>query len=108
MPAIAPIAPWAMKEILEHFGFVVTAEDAYNWVLSDTKDKASISAEPSPEAKEPLILPKKGKLLALDVMMDTLIKAKLDLHTYFSLRETVLGSTGSAAEKTDESNKSIN
>ncbi|HEY1732687.1 MAG TPA: hypothetical protein VGG15_13095 [Terriglobales bacterium] len=98
-----------MKEILEHFGFVVTSEDGYNWVMSDTKDNASVSSEPSPEAKEPLILPKRGKLLALDVMMDTLIKAKLDLHAYFSLKETVLGSAVEHASKSDiRDPKSIN
>jgi hypothetical protein len=37
MPAIAPIPPWAMKEILHLFGFQVIAEDEYNWVLSESR-----------------------------------------------------------------------
>ncbi len=88
MPAVACIPPWAMKEILEHFGFGVIAEDEYNWVLSETKNHSGVAV---PGELEPIILPKRGDLLALDVMMDTLIKAKMDLHTYFALKAKVLG-----------------
>lgn len=88
MPAIACIPPWAMREVLQHFGFQIIAEDEYNWVLSETKDHLGVA---SPSEKEPIVLPKLGDLLALDVMMDTLIKAKLDLHTYFALKAKVLG-----------------
>jgi hypothetical protein len=88
MPAIAYIPPWAMKEILSHFGFQVIAEDEYNWVLSETKDHLGVATA---DEKEPIVIPKLGDLLALDVMMDTLIKSKLDLHTYFALKAKVLG-----------------
>ena len=88
MPAIAPISPWAMKEILQLFGFEVIAEDEYNWVLSDTKEHLGVAKESD---KEPIILPKLGEVLAVDVMMDTVIKASLDLHTYFQLKAKVLG-----------------
>lgn len=77
-----------MKEILLRFGFETIAEDEYNWVLSETKDHLGVAAVGE---KEPIILPKLGDLLALDVMMDTLIKAALDLHTYFALKAQVLG-----------------
>jgi hypothetical protein len=95
MPAIACIPPWAMKEILAHFGFQVIAEDEYNWVLSETKDHLGIAEAGE---KEPLILPKRGDLLALDIMMDTLIKAKMDLHTYFALKARVTGILDLAAD----------
>jgi hypothetical protein len=95
MPAVACIPPWAMKEILAHYGFQAIAEDEYNWVLSDTKDHLGIT-EASP--KEPLILPKRGDLLALDVMMDTLIKSKMDLHIYFALKARVMGTLDLAAD----------
>ena len=88
MPAVACIPPWAMKEILEHFGFSVIVEDEYNWVLSETKNHSGVAI---PGELEPIILPKLGDLLALDVMMDTLIKAKMDLHTYFALKARVTG-----------------
>jgi hypothetical protein len=77
-----------MKEILSHFGFQVIAEDEYNWVLSETKDHLGVATA---DEKEPIVIPKLGDLLALDVMMDTLIKSKLDLHTYFALKAKVLG-----------------
>lgn len=88
MPAIACIPPWAMKEILQLFGFSVIAEDEYNWVLSETKAHLGIATAGE---VEPITLPKRGDLLALDVMMDTLIKAKMDLHTYFALKAKVSG-----------------
>jgi hypothetical protein len=88
MPAVACIPPWAMKEILEYFGFSVIVEDEYNWVLSETKNHSGIALAGE---VEPIILPKLGDLLALDVMMDTLIKAKMDLHTYFALKAKVTG-----------------
>jgi len=104
MPAIACIPPWAMKEILEHFGYRVIAEDEYNWVLSDTRDHLGVAGE---EAKEPLILPKRGDLLAVDVMMDTFVNAKLDYQTYFALKKTVMGDpdTDTDAEGTGASQK---
>jgi hypothetical protein len=77
-----------MKEILQRFGFQVIAEDDYNWVLSETKDHLGVAEVGE---KEPIILPKQGDLLALDVMMSTVINAKLDLHTYFALKAQVLG-----------------
>lgn len=98
MPAIACIPPWAMKEILGHFGFQVIGEDEYNWVLSETKDHLGVAEAGE---KEPIILPKLGDLLAVDVMMDTLIKAKLDLHTYFALKSKVLGTLDLIANEGD-------
>jgi hypothetical protein len=95
MPAIACIPPWAMKEMLELFGFQVIVEDEYNWVLSETKDHLGVATATE---KEPIILPKRGDLLALDVMMDTLIKSQMDLHTYFALKSRVLGTLDLTAE----------
>jgi hypothetical protein len=77
-----------MKEILELFGFQVIAEDEYNWILSETKDHLGVAQEGE---KEPIILPKLGDLLALDVMMQTVIQARLDLHAYSLLKAKVMG-----------------
>ena len=60
------------------------AEDDYNWVLGD----------PERPKSEPIILPKLGDLVAVDVMMQTLIDAKLHLGAYFALKEKVLGKQG--------------
>ncbi len=84
MPAIAPIPPLAMKSILELRGWRVVSEDKFNWLLEASKYEGNVKPEPLP-------LPKRGRLLAVDVMMDTLIKTKTDLHTYFKLKEQVVG-----------------
>lgn len=106
MPALRPIPPWAMKEILERAGFQVIVEDEYNWVLSETKDHLGVATEGE---KEPIILPKCGDLLALDVMMDTVfVKARLDLHSYFALKATVLGKLESFDLGDDDLDATIN
>jgi hypothetical protein len=79
-PAVAPIPPIALKDILCLHGYRVTAEDDFNWSLVDKNPNS-----------EPIIIPKIGDLVALDVMMQTLIDAKLNLSTYFALKEKVLG-----------------
>jgi hypothetical protein len=91
MPAIACIPPLAMKKILELRGWKVVSEDNHNWLLEASKYDGSIKPEPLP-------LPKRGRVLAVDVMMDSLIKTKTDLHTYFKLRALVLGSDDATAE----------
>lgn len=87
MPALAGIPPIAMKKILELRGWKVVAEDKYNWILETTKYDG-------PVMPEPIVLPKRGAVLALDIHMDTLIKTKTDLHTYFTLKEQVMPDTG--------------
>lgn len=75
MPALAPIPPGLLKRVLELDGYRVITEDLLNWVL--VKD-----------AKElfPIILPKIGTVVALDVMMDALHKAQMSNGRYFELR----------------------
>jgi hypothetical protein len=90
MPAIACIAPHTMKRILHLYGWVVIGEDEFNWVLAEKN--------PASEDSEPVVLPKLGDLLALDVQMDIMFKTKLDLHTYAVLKQRVTGETGLQAE----------
>jgi hypothetical protein len=80
-PAIACIPPWALKAILELHGLRVVFEDEYNWMLESSNRTHA----------EPLVIPKVGNLVAVDVMMQVLIDAKLPLNTYFALKEQVLG-----------------
>lgn len=91
MPAIACIPPLAMKKILELRGWKAVAEDEFNWLLEASKYEGSVKPEPFP-------LPKRGRLLAVDAMMDSLIKTKTDLHTYFKLKAQVLGHDDISAE----------
>lgn len=81
MPAVlAPIPPLALKQILELYGFKLLSEDDYNWLLTD----------PSQPNSEPIVLPKMGELVAIDVMMQALIDAKMGYATYFALRDRVI------------------
>lgn len=76
MAALAPIPPLLLKNILELDGYKVVTEDPFNWVLVK-----------SIEDELPILLPKLGKLVALDVMMDALHKAQMNNGRYFELRE---------------------
>lgn len=40
---------------------------------------------------EPVILPKDGELVAVDVMMNTLISTKLHLGAFFALKHQIMG-----------------
>jgi hypothetical protein len=78
--AITPVAPWALKEILCAYGLRVVYEDDWNWILD----------EPNHPEIEPITVPKIGETVAVDVMMDTLMNAKIGFGTYQSLKEKVL------------------
>jgi hypothetical protein len=84
-----------MKRILELRGYKVVAEDQLNWVLEPTKYESGVT-------QEPVTLPKRGALLAVDIMMDTLIKTKTDLQMYFRLKEQVLGKGYISPEQSDD------
>jgi hypothetical protein len=80
-PAVAPIPPWALKKILELRGFEVIADDDFNWAMADPKLPAS----------EPMIIPKTGDRVAVDIMMQTFIDGRMNLREYFELKDQVLG-----------------
>jgi hypothetical protein len=65
-----------MKLILELYGYKVIAEDEYNWVMME---------ESHPD---PLILPKLGPLLGVDIMMQ-IVMGRLSLGVYFALKERI-------------------
>jgi hypothetical protein len=76
MPALAPIPPTLLRRILEMDGYKTVAEDALNWVLvRQVADEL------------PVILPKIGKLVAVDVLMNALDRAQMNNARYFELRE---------------------
>jgi hypothetical protein len=76
----SPVPPLAFKQILELYGFKVISEDEFNWLLAD----------PHQPDSEPLILPKIGELVAIDIMMQAMIDAKMGYATYFALRDKVI------------------
>lgn len=71
MPALKPISPVILKRIVELAGYKVIQEDDYNWHLAKTKHD------------RPIILPKKGGLVAVEIMMNILNKLKMNNATYF-------------------------
>jgi len=74
MPALAPVPPETFKAILEACGYTVAREDQYNWTL------VRGALEP------PIILPKTGVLVGIDVLMQALSDAKIDNLTYLTLK----------------------
>jgi hypothetical protein len=72
-----------MMRILELRGYRIVAEDEFNWAMEPKKYESGVT-------QEPIILPKRGHLLSVDIMMDTLIKTKTDLQMYFALKSQVI------------------
>lgn len=75
-PAITPVSPDILKAILEKDGFRIDRETEFNWTLF--KDES-----PCPV----IVLPKKGKLVSVTVMMGMLAQTKMDNKKYFSILE---------------------
>ncbi|HEY3129584.1 MAG TPA: hypothetical protein VGL91_09000 [Acidobacteriota bacterium] len=75
MPARAPIPPEQLKRMLEVDNWRLVAEDEYNWVL----DRA--------DSKEPIIIPRKGELIALDVLMSIIGRVGWNNAIYDNLKQ---------------------
>jgi hypothetical protein len=80
-PAIAPIPPDALRQVLELYGLKIIAEDQFNWVLSDSATSENV----------PIVVPKLGDLVSVDIMMQAFIDSKMPFNTYLALKEKVLG-----------------
>lgn len=72
MPAIAPIPPEYLKGILILYGYKVSNEDQFNWVLVR-------------EGSTPIVVPKLGEAVGVDILMSALDKSKMDNAVFFSL-----------------------
>jgi len=70
----APIPPLQLKIVLELAGYTLLDENETNWAMGKS-------------GKVPIIIPKEGDFVAVEVMMDTLGKAGLMLGDYFPLRD---------------------
>lgn len=63
MPAVALVPPKIVKDVMLRVGWVVFSEDSFNWVLL----KNGV----------PLAVPKRGKLVAREVLENCLIEGQL-------------------------------
>ena len=79
MVAPRSVAPGVFKKLLEKKGFRVIDEDMSNWVMA------------AGEKDVPFTVPKLGDLVALDLMMNVLDKAKIDNGTYLGLLAEIEG-----------------
>lgn len=70
----APIPPVQLKRILELHGYKLVGDDDWNWALAK-------------EGEVPIIIPKEGEYVAVEVLMDSLGKAGITLGKYFPLRD---------------------
>jgi len=76
MPALRKVAPVILKEILEAAGWSIYTESRLNWSLVNEQ---GISLE----------IPKKGRLVAFQLLENALSQAELAPGDYFRLLETV-------------------
>jgi hypothetical protein len=75
VPIHPPVSPTIFKRILELDGFTVIHEDEFNWSLF--KDEFGLV--------QPILIPKKPKLIAVDIMSNVLHRAKMPPGTYQDL-----------------------
>jgi hypothetical protein len=80
----APIPPKQLKRVLELGGYAVAMEDEWNWSMVKG-------------AALPIIIPKDGEFVAVEVMMNALEQADLVLPgAYFPLRDEAAKQLGLA------------
>lgn len=77
MPALNPIPPIVLRDILVKFAFNVVDESPENWLLA-REDLAA-----------PLSIPKNVDLVALEIMDHALDLAKMNNENYFKLLQQV-------------------
>ena len=75
MPAIAPVPPPVLRDCLLEDGWSLFDEDSYNWVLVKNG--------------RPLVIPKRGGLVAIEISSKVLEIANLNPGRYFELLEIV-------------------
>jgi hypothetical protein len=69
-----PIPPKQLKRVLEMRGYILDNEDQWNWAM--VKDNGV-----------PIIIPKDGDYVSVEIMMDALHKSGTMLGDYFPLRD---------------------
>ena len=69
MPAVAPLPPDAIRELLESHGYEVIDQDDYNWVFAKG------------DSDEPVVVPKTVDLVPLEIAFH--IASKVGFNDYF-------------------------
>jgi hypothetical protein len=85
-PALTPVTPTQLRDILLDFGYEIERETEFNWSLIKKKRGDGVNAviDDAP----PIIIPKEGERVALDVMMNALlVQARMPLDVYWRLKE---------------------
>ena len=76
MPALAPIPPRVLKDVLVRDGWSIYDEDSYNWILT----KGNQILPP---------VPKRGGVVAMEVHEHLLGAAGIPLDRYFKLLKEI-------------------
>lgn len=75
MPAVAPLPPEAIRELLETHGYQLTREDEYNWAFTKAADD------------EPIIVPRTVDLVPLEIAFH--VARKVGFNNYFGQVESL-------------------
>ena len=77
LSVLAPIPPNALLAILQLYGYKIIEESAYNWVLAREEDDV------------PLLLPKLGSAVPVEVMENAFEHSGMTLEVYFALKQSL-------------------
>ncbi len=78
-PSIAPVAPEILRRVVEKEGYKIEDDSPYNWTLYKKNSSSPI-----------IIIPKKGNVVSIDVMMNILDRLKMDNKKFFDLCKEVI------------------
>lgn len=82
MPAVMPCAPETFRKILERFGYKVYRQDLLNWSMVRGTES-------------PVIIPKKGKVVSLEVQYSVFAQTGLTPGMYLTLKAQIEEELGS-------------
>ena len=75
MPAIAPLPPGRIREILDRSGYSVVDEDDFHWAMADG------------DSKDPILIPKQCDLVPLEVAFH--VASQAGFSNYFEFLNSV-------------------
>ncbi len=82
MPAVAPLPPEAIRDLLESHGYEIIGDDDYNWAFAKG------------DSDEPVVVPKTVDLVPLEIAFH--IARKVGFNDYFEKLHTQPGSATGA------------
>ena len=78
MPPPASVSPEVFKSIILELGYTVRRETEDNWTLFKENSHKPI-----------VVIPRKGDVISLDILMDILITLQISDARFFELRDKV-------------------